>query len=91
MFLQIYTKFSDAVIKKKNIFFPAVGGWRLTGDGWRVAGGGKLVLSKYFVKSIFTGLPVAQPSYKRGLVFPSGTNCTLVCSARAQDVRVCVD
>ena len=54
-------------------------------------GGGKLVLSKYFVKSIFTGLPVAQPSYKRGLVFPSGTNCTLVCSARAQDLRVCVD
>ena len=57
-----------------------------------MAGGGKLVLSKYFVKSIFTGLPVAQPiSYKRGLVFPSGTNCTLVCSARAQVVRVCVD
>ena len=41
MFVQIYTKFSDAVIKKKkNIFFPAVGGWRLTGDGWRVTGGG---------------------------------------------------
>ena len=93
MFVQIYTKFSDAVIKKKKSSFLRLvgGGWRVTGDGWRVAGGGKLVLSKYFVKSIFTGLPVAQPSYKRGLVFPSGTNCTLVCSARAQDVRVCVD
>ena len=37
---------------------------------------------------IITGLPSAQPSYKMGSVFPPGTNCTLACSARAQDVRV---
>ena len=38
MFLQIYTKFSDAVIKKKtSSFLQLVGGsWRVTGDGWRV-------------------------------------------------------
>ena len=40
---------------------------------------------------IFTGLPVAQPSYKMGLVFPSGTNRTLACSARAQDISVCLE
>ena len=28
-------------------------------------------------KFIFTGLPVAQPSYKMGTVFPSGTNHTV--------------
>ena len=38
-----------------------------------------------------TGLPVAQPSYKLGSVFPSGTNRTLACSARAQDISVCVE
>ena len=38
---------------------------------------------------LFTGLAVAQPSYKMGLVFPSGTNRTLVCSAQAKDVRLC--
>ena len=32
-----------------------------------------------------------KPSYKMGLVFPSGTNLTLACSARAQDISVCVD
>ena len=39
---------------------------------------------------LFTGLPVAQPSQKLGSVFPSGTNRTLVCSARVQDISVCV-
>ena len=33
----------------------------------------------------------AKPSNKMGLVFPSGTNRTLACSARAQDISVCVD
>ena len=38
MFLQIYTKFSDAVIKKKTSSFLRLvgGGCRVTGDGWRV-------------------------------------------------------
>ena len=40
MFVQIYTKFSDAVIKKKHLlscgWWVAVDGWRVTGDGWRV-------------------------------------------------------
>ena len=40
---------------------------------------------------IITGLPVAQLSFKMGLVFPSGTNRTLACSARAQDIRVCME
>ena len=40
---------------------------------------------------LITGLPVAQPSYKFGSVFPSGTNRTLACSARTQDLRVCVE
>ena len=39
---------------------------------------------------LITGLPVTQPSYKFGSVFP-GTNRTLACSARAQDIRVCVE
>ena len=30
-------------------------------------------------------------SYKMGLVLPSGTNRTLACSARAQDMSVCVE
>ena len=42
-------------------------------------------------KIVFTWLPVAQPSYKMGLVFPSGKNRTLACSARAQDIRICVE
>ena len=29
--------------------------------------------------------------YKLGSVFPSGTNRTLACSARAQDISVCVE
>ena len=41
--------------------------------------------------TFFTGLPVAQLSYKMSSVFPSGTNRTLACSARAQDIRVCVE
>ena len=40
------------------------------------------------LNKIITGLPVAQPSYKMGLVFPFGTNRTLVCSVRVQDIRV---
>ena len=32
-----------------------------------------------------------KPSNKMGLVFPSGTNRTLACSARAQDISVCVE
>ena len=40
---------------------------------------------------LFTGLAVAQPSFKMGLVFPSGTNRTLGCSARASDIRVCLE
>ena len=40
---------------------------------------------------LFTGQPVAQPGYKMDSVFPSGTNRTLACSARAQDTRVCVE
>ena len=32
-----------------------------------------------------------KPSYKMSLVFPSGTNRTLACSARAQDISVCVE
>ena len=39
---------------------------------------------------LFTGLPLAQPSYKFGSVFP-GTNCTLACSACAGDIRVCIE
>ena len=31
---------------------------------------------------------LGKPSYKMGLVFPSGTNRTLACSARAQDISV---
>ena len=31
---------------------------------------------------------MAQPSYKIGLVFPSGTNRTLACSKRAQNKRM---
>ena len=46
-----------------------------------------VVLNRTFV----TGLPVAQPSYKMGSVFRSDTNRTLACSARAQDIRVCVE
>ena len=30
-------------------------------------------------------------SYKMGLVLPSGTNRTLACSARAQDMSVCIE
>ena len=30
-------------------------------------------------------------SFKMGLVLPSGTNRTLACSARAQDMSVCVE
>ena len=40
---------------------------------------------------LVTGLPVAQPSYKLGSVYPSGTNRSLACSARAQDLRVYVE
>ena len=32
-----------------------------------------------------------KPSYKMGLVFPSGINRTLACSARAQDIIVSVE
>ena len=32
-----------------------------------------------------------KTSYKIGLVFLSGTNRTLACSARAQDIIVCVE
>ena len=39
---------------------------------------------------LFTGLPVAQPSYKFGSVFPD-TNRTLACSVCARDIRVCVE
>ena len=42
-------------------------------------------------KNFITLLPVAQPSYKLGSVFPSGTNRTLECSARAQGISVCVE
>ena len=37
-------------------------------------------------KCLITGLPVPQPSYEMSSVFPSGTNRTLACSARAQDI-----
>ena len=37
-------------------------------------------------KCLITGLPVPQPSYEMGSVFPSDTNRTLACSARAQDM-----
>ena len=40
---------------------------------------------------LFTGVAVAQSSYKMGLGFPSGTNRILACSARASDIRVCVE
>ena len=40
---------------------------------------------------IITGLPVAQPSYKSGSVFPSGTNRTLAWAALVQDIIVCVE
>ena len=43
------------------------------------------------LNEIFTGMPVVQPSYEMGSVFPSGTNCTLACSAHVQDMRVCVE
>ena len=42
------------------------------------------------INKIITGLPVAQPSYKFGSFFP-GTNCTLACSARARDIKECVE
>ena len=42
-------------------------------------------------KNFITGLPVAQPSYQLGSVLRSGTNPTLACSARAQDISVCVE
>ena len=44
-----------------------------------------------YILRFITGLPVAQPSYKLGSIFPSGTNRTLACSARAQDISVCVE
>ena len=57
-----------------------------------------LIINAYFVSLyvyfFITGLPVAQPaqpSYKLGSVFPSGINRTLAYSARAQDLRVCVE
>ena len=49
------------------------------------------MLFSIFSMRFFAGLPVLQPSYKMGLVFPSGTNHTLVCSAHAQDMRVHIE
>ena len=37
------------------------------------------------------GQPCGKPSNKMGLVFPSGKNRTLACSARGQDISVCVE
>ena len=51
----------------------------------------KNLLSTFRRNELITGIPVAQPSYKMGSVFPSGTNRTLACSARAQDISVCVE
>ena len=48
------------------------------------------VVTYYLYCELITGLPVAQPSYKFGSVFPD-TNRTLACSARARDIRVCVE
>ena len=42
-------------------------------------------------KNFITGLPVAQPNNQLSSVFRSGTNRTLVCSVRAQDISVCVE
>ena len=51
----------------------------------------RVVLASCKIGCLITGLPVAQSSYKMGLDFPSGTNHTLACLARAQDMRVCVE
>ena len=69
----------------------------LEGESWGVLpqkilkSRGTEMLFFNILNKIFTGLPVVRPSYKMGLVFPSGTSHTLVCSAHAQVMRVHIE
>ena len=40
-------------------------------------------------RDFLLGFPWEHPSFKMGLVFPSGTNCPVASSARAQDISIC--